>query len=195
MKRFIVSLFMTGMLLSLFTGISFANQHRPYYSISGLGVFQDNVLTKKGRLNMDTGWGVVGAVGVPVYKRFDVELEYAYRAVGPDRLRNAYVGGNWDTHSIMANAYVKNSYHHDKITPYIGGGFGVAFHNFDVDAGTPWRGNTAVMAYQGMVGTYLDFGWVTKFKVGYRVFATNDGNYSGTDVGYLNHSVEVGFRF
>lgn len=195
MKRFLTLMLATSFLISALAVPALADNHW-YGSASALGVFQDNTLTDKGRLETNAGWGVTAAVGTALLPAVDVELEYAYRSVGPERLSAALVSGNWNTHSLMTNAYFKPvSLHHDKVVPYIGGGFGVAFHNFEVNTTTPWRDNTAVLAYQAMAGTYLDLGWGPMVKVGYRVFATNNGNYAGTNVGYLNHSFEVGFKF
>ena len=195
MKRFLVSILVTSFLVSSLALPVFAND-RWYGSVSALGVYQDDTLTNNGRLEMNTGWGLAGAIGMAVNPSVDVEVEYAYRDVGPNRLHMDSVDGSWNTHSVMANAYFKPvSLHHDKVTPYLGGGLGYAFHNFEVNTETPWKDNVAVLAYQVMAGTYLDFGWGPQVKVGYRMFSTNDGTFGGVEANTLNHNLEVGFRF
>ena len=77
--------------------------------------------------------------------------------------------------------------------PFVGFGMGGAYLDIDADEAGPFNHDDAVFAYQFMAGvrTWLMDGLYS--RLGYRYFATDDGNFGGTEFGVNNHIAEIGF--
>ncbi len=137
------------------------------------------------------------------------ELEISYQKLGFEKASN--VTANSTTEALydfdpsaawkfMANAYVDVPLARTGITPYIGGGVGMAV----VDVGGR-KGNDTVLAWQGIIGASYAISSVADVFVDYRHVVlddlevstkdsqgnTNDGNF----LSHSSHNIAAGVRF
>lgn len=165
----------------------------------------------------DAGFGVSGAVGYDFGRFFmlggaRVEAEVAYRkndVDGHSLSGTSLPGSDGDASSFAGMVNVLYDFHSGSlITPYAGGGIGVAnvtFNDFGV-SGIPnvIDDDDTVFAYQAIVGASLELNARVDLTADYRYFATADPDFktlSGSSFAqessadYSNHSVLVGLRY
>jgi opacity protein-like surface antigen len=159
-----------------------------------------------GTLSADGGYQFTAAIGREMGSGFRAELEFSYRQADLDDITIAAFGltatgvvdGDVSTLSGMAN--VLYDFELDgKITPYIGGGLGVASINVEIDsvAGvtTAFDDSDTVIAYQGLVGLRYPLTDQISIRGGYRLFATGDPEFGTTEGEFLSHNIEVGLSY
>ena len=179
-----------------------------YLSLSGLyllpaessfaGEQQDDgeTSTVRGDLELESGMGLLIAVGAGEDVGLRGELEFGYRKMDWDKFKidgeELKANGDYTTLSFMANgiyAFEASAW----MRPYFGIGLGGARHNAnDNDADDD---SDTVFAYQGMVGVGFPLTEKTEARVGYRYFATADAGFDGIEASYGSHSIEAGIRF
>lgn len=137
------------------------------------------------------------------------ELEISYQKLGFDIANNVTANSNtaalydFDPSAawkFMANAYVDIPIGRTGITPYIGGGVGMA----TVDVGGK-KGNDTVLAWQGIIGASYAISSVADIFVDYRHVVLDDmevsvrdsqGNINdGNFLSHSSHNVAAGVRF
>lgn len=165
--------------------------------ISALGI------STPAQLDYKNGWGGMLSVGYYIMPEIRSELEVGYRefkgdtsSVTIDNITYTVDASDLKDKALtgMGNLYydIPTS---TSITPYIGGGIGIAHQTNN--------GNGNAFAFQGMAGLNYKIDATNTIYAGYRYFGTSDfkTNYSisGIDVTQKTnieaHSVDIGYRF
>lgn len=167
-----------------------------------------------GEVSFDSEYALGAALGYRPYMsqsaldNMRFEMEYVYRSQEFDNFSGTVGGvpgttalnGELVGHSLMANAYydIRNS---SSFTPYLGGGMGVTFWDFDSSA-LGVDDSDSVFSYQAMAGIYYSPQALphTDWGIGYRYFGTLDPEFrtaTGADVehDFDSHNVEMQARF
>jgi len=149
----------------------------------------------------DYGLNVNGAMGFVVGQgRMEIEVAYRTNDIDSFSVIGVSVPGGGD---VTALSGLLNAFYDIKtdsaITPYLGGGIGVA--NVEIDnlsiLGIPFPGSEddTVFAYQLGGGIGYAINDTMTVDLGYRYFATADPDFNGTEVEYGSHNVTIGIRF
>lgn len=195
-----------------------AAQSAPYVAISGGLTLPRDLKTDTGISgDLKNGYAIIGAVGSgfgPV--RAEVEASYRRNDVGGARGFGLTLPGSGHASALsaMVNAYFDPALDLGPITPYVGGGVGIArFRASDVaGVGLPFggpvtsfgpvSGSRTGFAWQLMAGVGIALSETSALTVGYRYFATpgvtvNDIPQFGSVrvEGLKMHAVEAGIRF
>lgn len=162
---------------------------------------------------LDNGYGVGVALGYdtgPVDNNIGLRLEaeYMYRQNEVDTHSSggaqlAGPTGEINSHAYMANAYL-DFHNGSAVTPYIGGGVGVAQVSYD-DYGVTAIPNVlddddTVFAYQGIAGASYKVTPQIKLTADYRYFATEDPELTSvagtaTETEYATHNIFAGVEY
>ena len=167
------------------------------------------------RIEFDTSINLGGSGGNTIWVLFWVEGEISYKNGEMSSItdqtkpaRYANVDGRVGVYSMMFNAFL-DLRNPSVVTPYIGGGVGVAaLHLGDTYGTNTTTGarlrlyesdNDAVFAYQAGAG--LEIALTPRFSldIGYRYFGTAKAKFdrsafSTTEFKYESHNASVGFR-
>ncbi|MFO7964265.1 MAG: outer membrane beta-barrel protein [Desulfobacterales bacterium] len=139
-------------------------------------------------IDFDAGWLGGIAIGMIMDNNFRLEGEFEYRRSDFD-IKVDGVAVEDDTLDTMA--FLLNVFYDLKtgapLTPYIGGGVGLAYHEVDDD--------DTVLAYHGTVGVAWAVGPTMDLDLAYRYFATDDPELGSSEVEYDSHNVTAGVRF
>lgn len=137
----------------------------------------------------DNGIGIYTALGLAHANGFRTELEYSYRnadidQIDPDALNNfsgipsGGISGDTKIHALLANV-VYDFAADSKITPYLGGGVGIARVNHTVSGTNPNNGLAIAygdraydFAYQGIAGVAVGLAEGLALDLSYRYFGT-----------------------
>ncbi len=155
----------------------------------------------------DLGYAIGGFVGREFGGNTRVEGEFTYRSNGIDSIGFGGVdipaSGDISSLALMANVY--RDFPGATLTPYVGGGLGVAFawiNDFSI-AGTPVADDSdTVFAYQLIAGIGYPISPTVTVNLDYRLFGTSDIGIKELppftnvplDFEYLNSSFMVGLR-
>ncbi len=163
------------------------------------------------RGDFNSGYLLGGALGHYRNDRFRCEVEYTFRnntagtwAAGfapPLAVQNW--SGELNCHAIMANAFRDiNEFGCEFITPYVGGGLGLAILDGDLNTATSTQDiHDAEFAYQGMAGLSTHLTGNLSLITEYRFFGTTESSLrslpAGTidDFSFISHNVQIGLRF
>jgi len=161
------------------------------------------------RIEFDPGVYVGGTAGYDFgIIRLEGELSYRYNEMDSITNRDfgvkyAGVDGDVGIFAMMANAFV--DFHNDSpITPYLGGGIGVAtvyLSDTDGDGLLIYaEDDDSVFAYQVGGGLDIALNRQTSLDIGYRYFSTEtvrfDSDwYQSVKFDTESHNIAVGFRF
>lgn len=169
---------------------------------SSLALGGDEGRTINGDLKLDSGFGFSLAIGAGDDVGLRGELELGYRKVDWDEidfdveradLLYGEIEGDFTTLSLMANGiYAFEGA--DRMRPYFGIGLGLARHTAD-GIGEDDTTDDTVFAWQGMLGVGFPLSEATEARIGYRYFATAEGDFDGDEAGYDSHGIEAGIRF
>jgi opacity protein-like surface antigen len=193
-----------------------------YIDLTGSGGFAENAdLTgsqHSSGVSFEPGWGFAMALGYepPVMRgpvsqtRFEIEAAYRVNNVKNDGIADTEDNGNLSAWTLMANAFfdLENA---TNVTPYVGGGLGVAAVRLKTPAfggadGSHLSDTDVIPAYQLMTGLSLEPEIMPRvgFHVGYRFidsFSDPKFQHDGTpndpkhDGKFQSHNVEGGVRF
>ena len=173
------------------------------------------------QINYDTGYTVLGSGGYGFGNGLRVEVEGNYRANGLNSISRGGVSANASgtnhTYGVMANALYDFDIGLNWLYPYIGGGVGYAWNQYDnIRAGTSnpisggnASGTTGGFAYQAIAGAAMPIAAVPGLSLTaeYRFLGVNGGSLSGTACGVdcfrarfntgeqHNHSLLLGVRY
>jgi len=208
MKKFINVLFVVVVLL--FATNSFAGN--VYFSGSG-GVnfltdatLENEIPSPDEEVSYDTGFNVGGAIGYD-FGQFRTEFEIAYRQNDLDKNTVGIVSLELDG-NVSATSYLFNAFYdienNSSITPYIGGGIGIAtvsindggFLGFPVTIDD----SATVFAWKFGVGAAYEVIPKMSFTAGYELFGTADPGFENLlgekfDAEYLSHNINLGLRY
>ncbi len=183
--------------------------YMPYVSVFAGASFPNDVNTTRSSTasysqKSDTGYILGGAIGMNWNNvvRTEIELSHA-RWSGNSLDSNTAFASDVSSTYVLGNVWLdwKNN---SAFTPYIGGGLGVAFVNFDqTTAGNHgYAGSDTVLAYQLGAGVNFALSDQLSLDVGYRYKATSDfnphdgdgfGDFVGAHLG--SHNVQVGLTY
>ena len=149
----------------------------------------------------DYGLNVNGAMGFVVGQgRMEIEVAYRTNDIDSFSVIGVSVPGGGD---VTALSGLLNAFYDIKtdsaITPYLGGGIGVA--NVEIDnlsiLGIPFPGSEddTVFAYQLGGGIGYAINDTMTVDLGYRYFATADPDFNGLEAEYGSHNITIGIRF
>ena len=207
MKKILAVLFS----LALFVGFTISTASAEVYISGNLGaVFLNDADIKddgeSGEMTFDNGGVATFALGTTIGSAGRIEVELGARVNDFDDLTidefddfSIKVDGEVTTTSFMGNAYYdfKNG---SRFTPFIGGGFGFANVEYDIDHiadidDTDAKEDDNVMAYQIILGGSFAATEQLSIDLQYRFFGTEDPDIDGTDVEYQSHNVMLGLRY
>jgi opacity protein-like surface antigen len=185
-----------GPYISLFAGATFDAQD-PHGSYSGSTTYE---------LDTDTAFIVGGALGAHITPNFRGEVELSFKSHDIDDVRSdagAFTGasGDVDIFFILANFWY--DFDMGPLTPYLGGGVGVAKVDADLtlyDA-YDWEINRWTLAGQVGAGVQWKFADHFGLDLGYRLKATAPVTFEAlttndiTGVSFLEHAVQLGLTF
>lgn len=176
----------------------------------GPAILSDSDLTEPGatgEAEFDTGWGVGAAFGHD-YGTMRAELEIAYRTNDFDTIKvtspiSGSVSADGENTSL---AFMVNGYYDfenpSSLTPYFTGGLGFAIVEVNSLSVTGPGGtfvigseDDTVFAYQLGAGIGYAVSQTVTVDFAYRLFATTDPEFAGTEAEYLSHNASVGVRF
>ncbi len=166
---------------SMFGGGAFAHPMESTFVIPGAG--GPAIGTWTGKTELEHGFIVGSAIGASVSENLRTEIEFAFGRHGPKSTVEtnaggtpysyAGTGGSLDSYTILANLWLDGDVSMRGITPYVGGGLGVAF----VDSDMTWTGTTfdllhddsdVSFAFQAGVGLRYSNNSAITFDFGYR---------------------------
>lgn len=177
------------------------------------GLYQGTTIQREyDSIEWDDAFGMGIFAGYNIFEGNQIgsraELEISYQKLGFETADNVTANSNtanlydFDPSAawkFMANAYVDFKLGRTGITPYIGGGVGMA----TVDVGGQ-KGNDTVLAWQGIIGASYAISSVADVFVDYRHVVLDDLEVSvqgpqGVDgnnfVSHSSHNVAAGVRF
>ncbi|MGK2872029.1 MAG: OmpA family protein [Alphaproteobacteria bacterium] len=182
-----------GPFIGIMGGANFSQDH----DLSGGG------LTINRSVDTDTGWAVLPSIGYRYENGLRTELELGYRKNDVDSISGATNGsGEIKAKSVMLNL-VYDVETRGRLSPYIGGGVGIANVRYDNVNPVGVGGITDkddVFAYQGMAGVTYALTDAMEVAAEYRYFATRDPDLR-TSAGvalkgdYDSHAALVGVRW
>ena len=163
----------------------------------------------------DSGWAAFLTIGHKFSSRWRLELEGGFRSADLDTATVVvgdgvtYLGGevvDIGSDVQMATAMVNFYYDFDLdqwLVPYIGAGAGAAQVEYDVsEPGLIFSGNDKawIFAYQLMAGVSFPVADGFSMSLGYRYFATEEFDRTGTTgqvfkTDVTQHSIDVGMQF
>ena len=174
-------------------------------------------------LAMKNGFGFAAAAGYGADAGLRGELEIGHRSVDFEEFDGVRVSGPTINASfdgkfpyegsvrlwtVMANGIFAAEIW--RVRPYFGAGVGVAFAKVTEDAQSATVGvgndaqtvstdggdaNDTVMAYQAMLGVGYPLSDAVEVRLGYRYFATAEGEFDGFKASFGSHNIEAGIRF
>jgi len=166
------------------------------------------------RVEFDPGINIGGTGGFDFgYLRVEGELSYKHsdmKAITDRDSGTRYRGveGDLGVFAFMANTFF--DLHNDTpVTPYFGGGIGVATLYMGETTGVDSNGtrqtlylkdNDSVFAYQAGAGFDIALNRKVSLDLGYRYFGTSRATFNSdllqnTDMKYESHNMNVGVRF
>ncbi len=164
----------------------------------------DPVLTTPGaEIQTDAAIGISLAAGIRFESPFRAEIEYAYRSLDMDQA----VAGNSVTDlegDFTVNSWLVNLVYdmetYSELTPYLGFGVGLAFHDgsltkINKSSSNLSDGEDTTFAYQILLGAYYTFMEGMEAGIGYRYFATSDPDYGFLKAGVDTHNFELSLRY
>jgi opacity protein-like surface antigen len=177
--------------------------------------FGPGAQTFNDRVEFDPGINVGGAGGFDFgYLRIEGELSYKGAEMSSiveknSQTRYANVDGRAGAFAMMGNAFL-DLRNPSPVTPYIGGGVGIANVRLTNTDGTDTRtgfrtrlydsDNDTVFAYQAGAGLEIAFTQRLSLDIGYRYFGTakakfNRHSSTAAELKFESHNVSGGFRF
>jgi opacity protein-like surface antigen len=156
-------------------------------------------------ISMDTGWMIEAATGFSHGSGFRGELALGYRSNDFDEIEisgfgSADISGDIWALTTMANGYF--DIHLDRLgldgmfwsrmTPFVGGGVGVAFLEVGGDLGSE---NDVAFAYQGLGGMSYSINSQWDGTLTYSYFSALDPKFNGVGFDYDSHNVLAGSGF
>lgn len=211
----LLSVMIAAVVAAMSATAAFASDTGPYVSV-GAGVFvvpDSEVHDSSGsyQLSYDTGYSVSGAVGYAFDNNLRTELEVAYRHADTNALKmggdSVHYLSDITSVSVLTNLFYDVKLPHG-VTPYLGGGLGVAFmdtkqdnlyivdnrNTSNLNAGT----SDTVLAYQLGCGIAYAVTPRISLDAGYRYFATDDvavNTYSAGKQEFATHIGQMAIRY
>jgi len=170
----------------------------------------------------DKGIGIYTALGYAWGNNWRTELEFSYRVNDIDQIdpSDAFSGipagsisGDTQSYAVLVNALYDIDLG-SAFTPYIGGGFGIASVDHNINgsainaAPTPtlaiaYNDSDTTIAYQGIAGVAVALAENLALDLSYRYFGTAKGKIDGAlngspalyDVAYSTHNLFAGLRW
>jgi opacity protein-like surface antigen len=162
------------------------------------GNYYDIIDGDVGRFTFDTGFALVGALGMEFGERMRAEIELGYRSSDVDTAASTQFG-SWQharTSDITTTSFMFNGYYDfnpgAQFSPFIGGGLG--FANVE---GMTWygQGDDSVLAYQFMIGGTFAVDRNMNLDFQYRYFGTTDPELAWVEIENTSHNLMVGIRY
>jgi opacity protein-like surface antigen len=163
-------------------------------------------LTADVDVTYDIGWLVDGAVGYAHESGLRGELALGYRSNELDEFEFSGMSvegdGRLAAFTAMANGYY--DFYLDRygtqgpaanLTPFIGGGVGVAILDVDDDDDNVSSESDTVFAYQAIAGLSYAFTRNIAGSLSYAYFATTDAKFGEAELDYNSHNVMLGIRY
>jgi len=210
-----------GLYGSIQAGLNYVDPDRDFES--------SDVIRFDSEIDYENGIGIVSALGYDWGNSWRTEIEFGYRQndarhiapFGPtfNGFPESGLDGDLQTYSLMANVLYDLDRLTDTadlplpITPYIGGGFGGAVVDIDIDGtSTPGAENfgplslnddSLTLAYQGIAGMAIGLAENLSLDLNYRYFGALKREYEGRLAGQLtdinttpnSHMLMAGLRW
>jgi len=209
MSNSIRDMFLIGLLLAVFGGVSADEPYRWYAAFGGGATFlNDNDTTQAGitiTSEFDSGGALFGSVGATLGNfRAEGELFSSYNEVSAMTGNGITINteGDFATVALMLNGYFDIPTG-SKWRPYLGGGIGfanVSYNDIVLRGALVVNDDDTVFAYQAKAGISYAFSPRWDGTLGYRYFGTNNADFVDTTGfpfsadGVQMHMIEVGAR-
>ncbi len=177
------------------------------FYINGNGnlvLLQDTDLTESGvsrEASFDTGFGFGGGGGYD-FDFLRAEAEIVYRKNNINKVSTVLHGNASGSGDVSALSFMLNGFYDFKnrtfITPYVGGGIGVALVDLSTVTAETVRiseGDDTVFAYQLEAGFNNAINESMSLDFGYRYFATTDPSMGDTEAEFKSHNLVIRFRY
>jgi len=186
----------------------------PYLTLTGsLNMYEDSDLmevssqlpnyiqTWGSYLEIDLGLGFNHSIGYSFGDAFSMEVEFssqggkfgtACSSAGCAEGQKTALDGDIETKSLLVNGihFFNTS---ETLSPYVGYGFGTAFHEATLDGHDD--GAQTTFAYQFKTGIDLELNQHINLLMGYRFFTTDDPNFGFFIGDVTTHSLEAGIKY
>ncbi len=143
-----------------------------------------------GKVEFDAGWGLGGAFGYD-YGTYRAEIEVSFRENDIDAFRGLGTSGDVSSSSFLVNGYFDFENSTD-ITPYVGGGLGLANVDFDDSI---INDDDTVFAYHLGAGAGLAISETVMIDLAYRYLVTANPDIGNGEAEYETHNLLVGIRY
>lgn len=206
-----ISFLIATLAIAVFSNSAFAAAV-PYIGIYAGAVIADDSHLKdsigdSAGVSMKTGYSFNGVLGIaiPVTAECNIrpEIEFGYKAADYDQFKyhGAQAKLNGDAHVLsgMANVYFDINTG-TAVTPYIGGGIGIANVNVSNATGASgvlaWtKDDDTVFAYQGGVGAKFSVSKHIALDLGYRYFVADEATFGAIKSDFQAHNVQIGLQY
>ena len=168
---------------------------RWYASASGVYVlpFTSDTNTRIGDIDLDSGFGAVGAAGIEVPTSLIAGVSFYGEVEGGSRtLEEENDGGKVQTTTILANVGFKSALS-PSLRIYTAIGAGVGMHDITVYNGPSFDDTVLALQYVGGLEYALTDSFST--KLGYRFLGTANAKDQGFEATYRTHGVEFGLLY
>ena len=182
-----------------------------YLRIDGGGSFHErpNVYKNHGKYGKSKAYGeklkdggfIEGGVGCQFTSMFRADITGGYHFGTGLKDKYNSLDAELSTATIFANGYVDFDMFTDFVTPYIGGGVGVAFHDISDVKRPPLSssGSNTQFAWNVQAGLVFDVTENIALDVGYRYLDLGDAKSGGPDPFHVDnvvsHEARIGLRY
>jgi opacity protein-like surface antigen len=175
-------------------GVQGASAQNIYVGVQGgLNLTFESEIDGFDALTYDPGFVVSGVVGYKIIPNVRLEGELAYRLNDLDEIVGFPIPGDMSSLAVMGNVFYDFTTG-SPLTPYIGGGLGVA--NVEIDFDVPGgKDDDTVFAYQVALGAAYELSPAAALTLDLRYFGTENADLFGAEFTYDNMSFMAGLRY
>lgn len=185
----------------------------PYLTLSGtINLYEDTDITNVSTvlpeivqgwgsyIDIESGLGFNHSIGY-TFGSFSIETEFSSQGGKFGRAcagtecglgTSTKLDGDIETKSLLVNA-IHSFNNSEALSPYVGYGVGVAFHEATLDSHED--GAQTTFAYQFRTGINLKLNHHIDLLAGYRFFTTDKADFGFFLVDVTTHSLEAGIRY
>lgn len=165
--------------------------------------FSDNTTPSSGTVETKNGLAFGGALGFRLSPRIRLEGELSYSNADMDSVSVggtvANLGGEFKSYILMFSGYYDLANLDWPVTPFVGAGIGLGFHDGEIVDSTgltaTQSGDAWNFVYQIGGGVKYPFGNDMSLVSSYRYLGGTDIGIGGTDIEYSAHEFRMGLEY
>lgn len=205
-----ISALILSLIILIGVGSAHAQSSRLYVAgylglnVHGENAYSDTTAGLSGDYELDNTPTFAGALGLRLDKNWRIEGEISYRRPDFDRVDfasggTANAGGDIATWLYMANVYYDFDFKWRNLQPFVTGGVGLAYHEFNFeDTGTALNtggGDTFDLAFQVGGGAKYRYSDDIALTGSYRYLGTSEINAGNFNADYSTHEFRLGIEY